>query len=123
MTRVRIIDTTVRDGSHSVAHKFTPEQVATVARGLDEAGVWAVAVGHGDGLGAASRQYGWYCRNTAYNPFTVEGKKTVSFEICEAMGWSVPDSVFVGVGDGNILSGVAKGSVSDVSRPPALGTE
>jgi threonine synthase len=58
---------------------------------------------------AASRAHGWYCRNTAYNPFTIEGKKTVSFEICEAMGWSVPDSVFVGVGDGNILSGVAKG--------------
>lgn len=59
MTGVRIIDTTVRDGSHSVAHQFTPEQVATVAKGLDEAGVWAVAVGHGDGLGAASRQYGF----------------------------------------------------------------
>jgi threonine synthase len=58
---------------------------------------------------AASRAYGWYCRNTAYNPFTVEGKKTVSFEICEAMDWNAPDSVFVGVGDGNILSGVAKG--------------
>jgi 4-hydroxy-2-oxovalerate aldolase len=59
MTAVRIIDTTVRDGSHSVAHRFTPQQVATVAKGLDEAGVWAIAVGHGDGLGAASRQYGF----------------------------------------------------------------
>ena len=56
---VRIIDTTVRDGSHTVSHQFTPEQVATVAKGLDEAGVWAIAVGHGDGLGAASRQYGF----------------------------------------------------------------
>jgi 4-hydroxy 2-oxovalerate aldolase len=56
---VRLIDTTVRDGSHSVSHRFTPEQVATVAKGLDDAGAWAVAVGHGDGLGAASRQYGF----------------------------------------------------------------
>ena len=56
---VRIVDTTVRDGSHSVAHQFKPEQVATVARMLDEAGVWAIAVGHGDGLGAGSRQYGF----------------------------------------------------------------
>ena len=56
---VRIIDTTVRDGSHTVSHQFTPEQVATVTKGLDEAGVWAIAVGHGDGLGAASRQYGF----------------------------------------------------------------
>lgn len=57
--RVKIIDTTVRDGSHSVAHRFTPAQVTTVAGALDEAGVWAVAVGHGDGLGASSRQYGF----------------------------------------------------------------
>jgi 4-hydroxy 2-oxovalerate aldolase len=56
---VRVVDTTVRDGSHSVAHSFTPAQVAAVARMLDEAGVWAIAVGHGDGLGASSRQYGF----------------------------------------------------------------
>ncbi|MBS1882871.1 MAG: 4-hydroxy-2-oxovalerate aldolase [Actinobacteria bacterium] len=57
--RIKIIDTTVRDGSHSVAHRFSPEQVAKVAAALDHAGVWAVAVGHGDGLGGASRQYGF----------------------------------------------------------------
>ncbi|MGH3075988.1 MAG: 4-hydroxy-2-oxovalerate aldolase [Gaiellales bacterium] len=57
--KIKIVDTTVRDGSHSVAHQFTPEQVATVAKALDGAGVWAVAVGHGDGLGATSRQYGF----------------------------------------------------------------
>jgi 4-hydroxy-2-oxovalerate aldolase len=56
---VKIVDTTVRDGSHSVAHRFTPEQVATVGEALDRSGVWAVAVGHGDGLGASSRQYGF----------------------------------------------------------------
>ncbi len=58
---------------------------------------------------AASREYGWYCRNTAYNPYTVEGKKTVSLEICEQLGWQVPDRIFVSVGDGNIISGVCKG--------------
>ncbi len=62
---VRIVDTTVRDGSHSVAHQFTPEQVSTVARMLDEAGVWAIAVGHGDGLGAGSRQYGFAAHSDA----------------------------------------------------------
>ena len=56
---VRIVDTTLRDGSHSVAHRYTPEQVATCAAMLDAAGVWAIAVGHGDGLGAGSRQYGF----------------------------------------------------------------
>ncbi len=32
----------------------------------------------------ASREFGWYCRNTGYNPFTAEGKKTAALEICVA---------------------------------------
>jgi 4-hydroxy 2-oxovalerate aldolase len=63
--RVRLVDTTMRDGSHSVAHRYTPEQVATVAKMLDDAGVWAIAVGHGDGLGAGSRQYGFGAHSDA----------------------------------------------------------
>jgi threonine synthase len=67
----------------------------------------------------AAKEFGWYCRNTGYNPFTAEGKKTAAFEICEqftdAVGarnghaWQVPDAVFVSVGDGNIISGLHKG--------------
>jgi threonine synthase len=57
----------------------------------------------------ASRHFDWYCRNTGYNPYTVEGKKTVSLEIAEQLGWQVPDRVVVSVGDGNIISGVWKG--------------
>jgi threonine synthase len=57
----------------------------------------------------ASKEFGWYCRNTGYNPFTVEGKKTAAFEICEQLGWRAPDRVFVSVGDGNIISGITKG--------------
>jgi threonine synthase len=57
----------------------------------------------------ATRRYGWYNRNTGFNPYTREGKKTVSFEICEQRGWKVPDLVVVPVGDGNIISGVWKG--------------
>ena len=59
----------------------------------------------------ATRRFGWYNRNTGFNPYTREGKKTVSFEICEQLGWQVPDLVVVPVGDGNILSGVWKGFV------------
>ncbi len=59
---------------------------------------------------AASREFGWYCRNTGYNPFTAEGKKTAAFEIWEQL--PAPDgpwAVFVSVGDGNIISGLHKG--------------
>lgn len=57
----------------------------------------------------ACRRQGWYNRNTAFNPCMAEGKKTAAFEIVEQSGWSVPDAVFVGVGDGCILAGLHKG--------------
>jgi len=70
----------------------------------------------------AAQEFGWYCRNTGYNPFTAEGKKTAAFEIWEWYNqnkeWmtehgepvsNVPLTVFVPVGDGNIISGIHKG--------------
>jgi threonine synthase len=54
-------------------------------------------------------EFGWYNRCCAVNPYLVEGKKTVAFEVAEQMGFDVPDKVFVSVGDGCITSGVAKG--------------
>jgi threonine synthase len=77
-----------------------------------------------------SREFGWYCRNTGYNPFTAEGKKTAAFEIWETLLKNAesgkaysksmtsnsdsifrnkPLSIFVSVGDGNIISGIYKG--------------
>jgi threonine synthase len=58
---------------------------------------------------AASATYGWYNRNTAYNPYMTEGKKTASYEICEQLEWQIPDCIFVGVGDGCIIGGLHKG--------------
>ncbi len=57
----------------------------------------------------ASKAFGWFNRNTAYNPLTIEGKKTVSFEIWEQMKGEIPDIIFVPAGDGAIISGVYKG--------------
>lgn len=61
----------------------------------------------------ATPEFGWYSRNTAYNPFMAEGKKTVVYEICEQLGrpgrWLAPDVVVVPVGDGCIIAGVHKG--------------
>lgn len=57
----------------------------------------------------ASEEFGWYNRNTAFNPYTIEGKKSVSFEIWEQMNFELPDKIFVSVGDGVIYSGVYKG--------------
>ena len=71
----------------------------------------------------AADEFGWYCRNTGYNPFTAEGKKTAALEIWEwwdeeHRSWHEPGNpldhhspltVFVSVGDGNIISGIHKG--------------
>jgi threonine synthase len=57
----------------------------------------------------AIEKFGWYNRCCAVNPFLVEGKKTVAFEVAEQMDFVVPDKVFVSVGDGCIASGVTKG--------------
>ncbi|NBD35022.1 MAG: threonine synthase [Chloroflexi bacterium] len=56
-----------------------------------------------------AREFGWYNRNTAYNPYMTEGKKTGILEICEQLAWDAPDRVFVPVGDGCIIGSVHKG--------------
>jgi threonine synthase len=62
----------------------------------------------------AANEFGWYCRNTGFNPFTAEGKKTGALEIWEQIILKMDDDdkplcVFVSVGDGNIISGLHKG--------------
>lgn len=56
---VHLVDTTLRDGSHAVAHQFTAEQIAAIAGGLDAAGIEYIEVSHGDGLAGSSYNYGW----------------------------------------------------------------
>lgn len=57
-TFIHILDSTLRDGSHALSHQFTAEQVAQVAKGLDDAGVEMIEVSHGDGLGGSTITYG-----------------------------------------------------------------
>jgi len=79
----------------------------------------------------ASEAFGWYCRNTGYNPFTAEGKKTAAFEIWDwrrRLNVDFPLSqlkLFVSVGDGNIISGIHKGfkdlqALGWIAAPPQL---
>jgi len=57
----------------------------------------------------ATRTYGWYNRNTGFNPYMTEGKKTAAYEICEQLDWKAPDRIFVSVGDGCIIGSLHKG--------------
>jgi len=55
---ITLTDTTLRDGSHPMRHRYTAEQVEVVVRALDAGGVPVIEVSHGDGLGGSSLQYG-----------------------------------------------------------------
>ena len=57
----------------------------------------------------AAEEFGWYNRSCAINPYLVEGKKTISYEICEQLSWKAPDIAVVAVGDGCTIGGVWKG--------------
>lgn len=62
---------------------------------------------------SAAKEFGWYCRNTGFNPFTLEGKKTAALELWEKFLLEGKEhkqlSIVVSVGDGNIISGIHKG--------------
>jgi threonine synthase len=57
----------------------------------------------------ASEEFGWYNRSCAVNPYLIEGKKTVSFEIAEQLNWDIPDTIIMSIGDGCCISGAWKG--------------
>jgi 4-hydroxy 2-oxovalerate aldolase len=58
-THVRLTDSTLRDGSHALAHQFTEGQVRAVVHALDRGKVEVIEVSHGDGLGGSSFNYGF----------------------------------------------------------------
>lgn len=58
MNKIHLTDTSLRDGSHSVSHQYTPEDVAKIAAALEQAGIDIVEVGHGDGLTGSTINYG-----------------------------------------------------------------
>jgi threonine synthase len=97
------------------AHLFVPQNIPTAKRLQIQSFGAQIYLVQGDYDRAfdlsleISKNKGWYNRNTAYNPLTVEGKKSAAYDIFIASRGNVPDIIFVPVGDGVILSGIFKG--------------
>jgi threonine synthase len=101
---------------------------------MTQAGAWVFQVPEGyaaavDLSRAAALAFGWLDRNTGANPFTIEAKKTVAFEVWEQLGRQVPDLMVVPVGDGPTLVALDKGFGELVScgladrRPRLIGVQ
>lgn len=54
-------------------------------------------------------KHGWYITNHGFNPYRMEGDKTIAYELCIDLGWKAPDHVIIPTGSGGNLAGEWKG--------------
>jgi 4-hydroxy 2-oxovalerate aldolase len=102
-TKLHLVDTTLRDGSHALSHNYTVEMVEKIAKGLDDSGVYLIELSHGDGLGGSSFTYGF--------------SKTDEFELLKAAKAQI-NKAKLGV---LLLPGI--GTIEDLKHARSLGVD
>jgi threonine synthase len=97
------------------SHIFVPSSIPTAKRIQIQsfgANIYLVDGNYDDAFDLClevSKGKKWYNRNTAFNPLTIEGKKSAAYDIFISSKGILPDSIFIPVGDGVIISGIYKG--------------
>jgi 4-hydroxy 2-oxovalerate aldolase len=103
MDRPLFFDSTLRDGSHAIAHKFSAAQISEYCRAADSIGFHTIIVGHGNGLGASSLQVGLAAlsdtemisaarrelKRTKLGVFLLPGFGTIKDDLCPALDQGV----------------------------------
>ena len=96
------------------AHVFVPRDVAhlflmeTAAYGAHVETVHGLITDAGKVCAAQAKEHGWYECATLKEPYRVEGKKTMGYELAEQMGWKLPDAILYPTGGGTGLIGMWK---------------
>ena len=96
------------------AHVFLPRDIAklfvmeTEAYGAQVEMVDGLITDAGRVCAAKAREHGWYECATLKEPYRVEGKKTMGYEIAEQLDWTLPDAILYPTGGGTGLVGMWK---------------
>lgn len=101
--KINLYDVTLRDGSHAISHQLNEHQIEEYANAIDKTGIYAIEVGHGNGLGASSMLVGQSklsdeliiktaksnLQNTKLGIHVIPGFATINKDIKNALSWGV----------------------------------
>ncbi len=96
--------------AHVVMPRGAPRvnRLETIMTGADVSLVDGTIADAGKIVAQGVREHGWFDASTLKEPYRIEGKKTIGFELAEQLGWSVPDVIVYPTGGGVGLIGIDK---------------
>jgi threonine synthase len=96
--------------AHIVVPRDTPNPIVQEMRalGADVELIDGLITDCGVRVAAGAREHGWFDLSTLKEPYRVEGKKTMGYEVAEQLGWTLPDVIVYPTGGGTGLVGMWK---------------
>jgi threonine synthase len=97
-------------GAHVVVPRDTPAPIVEEMRalGADVELIDGLITDCAVRVAAGAREHGWFDLSTLKEPYRVEGKKTMGYEVAEQLGWTLPDVIVYPTGGGTGLVGMWK---------------